>query len=121
MLLDVGPVGRWAAEALTGTELFAPTLMPFECANVIRRQEISGAVSSDQAALAHADLLDLSVDLWPYDSLADRVWELRSNLSSYDASYVALAEVLDTPLITLDHRIQRAPRLRCKVVAPPPS
>ena len=100
MLLDAGSAGRWAADVLTGANLFAPTLMPFECANVVRRQELSGAVSTDQAAQAHADLLDLSVELWPYEVLANRVWNLRSNLSCYDAAYVALAEILDTSLIT---------------------
>jgi len=121
MLLDAGSAGRWAADVLTGANLFAPTLMPFECANVVRRQELSGAVSTDQAAQAHADLLDLSVELWPYEVLANRVWNLRSNLSCYDAAYVALAEILDTSLITLDHRIERAPGLRCQVVTPPPA
>jgi predicted nucleic acid-binding protein len=121
MLVDVGDAGRWAADMFTGAELFAPMLMPFECANVLRRQELSGIVSADQSAQAHADLLDLSVELWPYDILASRVWGLRSNLSSYDAAYVALAEVLDTSLVTLDRRIQRAPGLRCRVITPPPS
>lgn len=121
MLLDAGPTGQWVANVLTGADIFAPTLMPFECANVVRRQELSGAVSTDQAAQAHADLVDLSVELWPYEVLADRVWRLRSNLSCYDAAYVALAEILDTPLITLDHRIKRAPGLRCQIVTPAPA
>jgi predicted nucleic acid-binding protein len=121
MLLDAGPAGRWVADVLTGADIFAPTLMPFECANVVRRQELSGAVSTDQAAQAHADLVDLSVELWPYEVLAGRVWGLRSNLSCYDAAYVALAEILDASLITVDHRIKRAPGLRCRVIAPPPA
>jgi predicted nucleic acid-binding protein len=119
MLLDAGPDGRWAADQLSGADLFAPALMPFECANVVRRQELSGAASTDQVAQAHADLLDLAVELWPYELLADRTWTLRSNLSCYDAAYVALAEILDAPLVTLDHRIRRAPGLRCSVATPP--
>jgi predicted nucleic acid-binding protein len=118
MLLDAGRDGEWATARLTGAQLFAPTLLPFECANVMRRQELSGAVSSDQAIQAHADLLDLPVELWPYEMLANRVWELRSNLTCYDASYVALAELLDASVVTLDRRIGRAPGLMCLVADP---
>lgn len=118
MLLDEGAEGTWAAEAMIGADLVAPALMPFEAANVIRRQEMAGTVSSDQAAQAHADLLDLDVERWPYDLLAPRAWELRSNLSSYDASYVALAEALGATLITLDRRLARAPGPRCVVATP---
>jgi predicted nucleic acid-binding protein len=117
-LLDSGSDGQWATARLAEADLFAPTLLPFECANVIRRAELSGAVPADQAAQAHADLLDLPIDLWPYDILATRAWELRANLSSYDAAYVALAEVLAIPLVTLDRRILRAPGIACSVSVP---
>src|SRR5688572_3299894 len=60
----------------------------------------------------------LSIDLWPYEVLAPRVWELRENMSAYDGSYVALAEMTGTTLATLDTRIARAPGVRCKVVTP---
>jgi len=63
-------------------------------------------------------LFDLAVDLWPYDVLAARAWELRANLSSYDAAYVALAEMLGVPLVTLDQRILRAPGITCSVSVP---
>lgn len=118
MLLDEGPDGSWAAGAMIGVDLVAPALMPFEAANIIRRQETAGTVSSDQAAQAHADLLDLDVERWPYDLLAARSWELRANLSSYDASHVALAEALGATLITLDRRLARAPGPRCVVATP---
>jgi predicted nucleic acid-binding protein len=118
VLLDSGSDGGWATAHITDADLFAPTLLPYECANILRRFERNGAVSSDQAAQAHADLLDLSVELWPYDVLAARAWELRSNLSSYDAAYVALAETLSAPLVTLDQRIRRAPGIACSVPAP---
>ncbi|MGB8386732.1 type II toxin-antitoxin system VapC family toxin [Mycobacterium sp.] len=117
-LLDSGSDGQWATARLTDADLFAPTLLPYECTNVIRRAELSGAISTDQAAQAHADLLDLTVDLWPHDVLASRMWELRANLSSYDAAYVALAEILAAPLVTLDKRIRRAPGITCSVWLP---
>ena len=118
LLLDGGHDGRWVTDALAGAELAAPTLIMFEAANIFRRQERSDAVSADQAAQAHADLLDLPFELWPYEVLASRAWELRHNLSSYDASYAALAELTGAPLITLDRKIQEAPGLRCEIATP---
>lgn len=119
VLLDSGNAGEWLARRLATAELFAPALLPFECSNVIRRHEIGGLISSDQAAQAHTDLLDLPIDLFPYEPLAQRVWQLRRNLTSYDAAYVALAEALDAPLITVDRRMSEAPGITCRVEIPP--
>ena len=69
MLLDAGPGGQWVAEAISGAQLAAPSLLPFECSNIIRRHELAGLVSADQAAQAHADLLALPVEHWPYELL----------------------------------------------------
>lgn len=118
LLLDGGSDGRWATESLSGVDLAAPTLVLFESANIIRRHELAEFVSTDQASLAHADLMDLAFELWPYDMLAARTWELRHSMSSYDASYVALAELIRAPLLTLDRRISGAPHLRCTVLTP---
>lgn len=114
-LLDSGPDGQWATGQLSGCELFAPDLLPYEGANVLRRLESSKAISHDQAALAYADLLELHVELWPSEPLAARVWALRHNLTSYDAAYVALAETLSSPLLTLDRRIARSPGPECVI------
>lgn len=119
LLVDSGPDGLWAANAVLGSDSAAPALVEYETANVLRRHELTGAISADQAAQAHADLLDLAIDLWPYSVVASRAWQLRHNLSSYDASYVALAELLDATLVTLDTRIGAAPGLRCGVDVPP--
>jgi len=118
LLLDGGADGRWATHELTGVQLVAPTLLAFEAADIIRRFELAGTVSSDQASQAHGDLVALAIEYWPYELLLPRAWELRHNLSSYDASYVSLAELIQAPLITLDLRIARAPNLRCTVRTP---
>lgn len=121
LLLDSGPDGRWVAETVGGAEIAAPSLAAYECANIIRRHELTGAIGADQAAQAHADLLELSLEQWPYEVLALRAWELRATLTSYDASYVALAEASDATLVTLDQRLARAPGPRCPVATPPRS
>jgi predicted nucleic acid-binding protein len=118
-LLDSGATGTWMASRFVGAALFAPALMQFECSNIIRRHEMSGLISADYAAQAHLDLLELAVELWPYEALAERIWQLRANLTSYDAGYVALAETIDAPLVTLDRRIRRAPGISCTVDTPP--
>jgi predicted nucleic acid-binding protein len=118
VLLDSGDDGAWLARRLAAAELYAPALLPFECSNVIRRHELGGLISSDQAAQAHADLIDLPIDLFPYEALAQRVWQLRRSLTSYDAAYVALAEALDAPLVTLDRRLSEAPGITCRVEVP---
>jgi predicted nucleic acid-binding protein len=118
LLLDSGSDGQWVTETIAGSDLAAPNLVDFESANIIRRHERAGIISADQAAQAHVDLLDLTIELWPYELVAARAWELRHNLSSYDASYVALAESIDAMLVTLDERIGGAPGLRCEVKTP---
>ncbi len=118
LLLDAGPDGRWATAALTGAQLAAPSIVAFESANIIRRHELARVISSDQAAQAHMDLLGLAIEQWPYEILAGRSWDLRRNLSSYDASFVALAELIGATLVTLDRRLRRAPHLRCGIATP---
>ena len=118
LLLDAGPDGSWVTEAISGAELAAPSLIAYECSDIIRRHELAGLISADQAAQAHDDLLVLPIEPWPYELLSSRAWELRMNLSSYDASYVAVAELIHAPLLTLDRRISRTPNLRCMIKTP---
>jgi predicted nucleic acid-binding protein len=118
-LIDDGPVGRWAEELLVSTPLAAPHLMPVEAANILRRAALAGDVSDDIASLAHADLVALVVELFPYDVLAERIWELRGAVTAHDGWYVALAESLKAPLATLDDRLTRAPGPRCSFIGPP--
>ena len=118
LLLDSGSDGRWATAALSGAELIAPSLVEFEAANLIRRHDLAGLVGTDQAAQAHADLLDLAIEHWPYEVLGPRAWELRQNLSVYDATYVALAELTGATLVTLDRRVRSAAGTRCAIATP---
>ncbi len=117
-LVDSGPTGAWAVELLRSDILAAPHHMPGEVANVLLRVELAGAVSPDVAAMAHRDLVDLPVDLYPYEPFAGRVWELRGSLTAYDAWYVALAEAVGGPLATLDLRLATAPGPRCRMLTP---
>ena len=93
-LIDTSEAGRWAESLLAAEPLSAPHLMPVEVTNILRRAAARGVITSDVAAMAHADLLDLRVELFPYAPFASRVWELRNSITSYDAWYVALAESL---------------------------
>lgn len=118
-LVDAGSDGRWAESELAREGLAAPHLMPVEAANILRRAVLAGDLSADIAALAHDDLVHLRVDLFPYEPHAQRVWQLRDNLTAYDAWYVALAEDLGIPLVTLDQRLARANGPRCEFRLPP--
>lgn len=118
-LVEDSPRGRWAEQVIADGGLVAPHLLPVECANILRRLELRGVVTTDQALLAHRDLGLLPIDLYPYAPAAARVVALRSTVTSYDAWYVALAESLDQPLATCDERLARAPGPRCRFLTPP--
>lgn len=118
-LIDTGPVGAWAEAQIDEGPLAAPHLMPVEAANILRRSVLSGDVSADAASLAHHDLLSLRLELFSYSVCAERVWELRSTVTAYDAWYVALAETLGASLATLDVRLSRAAGPRCTFALPP--
>lgn len=117
-LVDTSGIGAWAESVLASDHLAAPHLMPVEAANILRRAAQAGELSTDTASLAHADLLDLRVQLAPYGGVAPRAWALRDNLTLYDAWYVALAELLGAKLATLDARLSRAPGPKCEFVLP---
>ena len=112
---DDGPDGDHARARLRGERLSAPELVDLEVTSVLRRQVHSGATDPRRAALALADLVALPLRRAPHRPLLARCWELRDNLTVYDASYVALAEVLDVTLLTGDGRLAGAPGLWCDV------
>ena len=120
-LVDSGKEGKWAESAVTEGYPAGPELVLAEASNILRRLEQSGEISRLEANIAHGDLLRLDLELFPFAPFADRVWELRHNLTSYDAWYVALAEALDCPLVTLDRKLGQSSGPRCKIIVPPRS
>lgn len=92
--------------------------MPVEVTNVIRRNEAAGKVTTATANRAFADLLVYPLVLLPYEPFARRVWELRRNVTSYDAWYVAIAEYENAELVTLDARLARASGPICTITVP---
>ncbi len=120
-LVDSGRHGEWAESAIAEGSLAAPELVLAEACNVLRRLERAAAISRLEANSACGDLLRLEIELFPFAPFAGRVWALRSHLTSYDAWYVALAEALDCPLVTLDRRLGRSSGPRCEIIVPPRS
>jgi predicted nucleic acid-binding protein len=100
--------------------LHVPHLADIEVAQALRRYARDGELDVKDAAVALEDLRSLDLQRHAHEPLLERVWELRHNLSAYDAVYVALAEVLDTVLLTCDGRLARAPGMarRVKLVKP---
>ncbi len=104
-----------ARKRLKGRSLFAPHLLDLEVANALRREARAGRLAGEQGALLLRALRSLGVTRYPTFGLAERIWELRDNLTAYDASYVAVAEALECSLLTADAAIAAAPGLRCPV------
>lgn len=86
----------------------APHLVDLEIAQVLRRYALRGEIDETRAGEAIDDFIDMSIIRYPHEPFLPRIWELRQNLSAYDASYIALAEVLEAPLITCDARLARS-------------
>lgn len=98
-----------------GETLHAPHLLDLEVAQVLRRYATAGQVIPSRCRAALDDLADFPVNRYPHDFMLPRIWELRANLTAYDAAYVALAEVLDAPLVTRDQRLAGAPGHRARI------
>lgn len=118
-LVDTGPHGTWSEEVLEDGPLNAPELARVEAANILRRLERAGKIATAEANAAFEDLIDLDLELFAFDAFAERVWELRRNVTTYDAWYVALAESLKVPLATLDEGLVNATGPKCRFLTPP--
>lgn len=117
-LVATGPEGVWAEQLLTEHPVYAPELLLVEATNVLRRLELSKRLSASEAGSAHGDLIQLQIELFPFGPFAERVWQLRHAVTSYDAWYVALAEALGFPLATLDERLVRSNGPTCAFMSP---
>jgi predicted nucleic acid-binding protein len=117
-LLDAGPHGAWAENVLAEGALHAPELALVEATNIFRRLERARLITTPEANAAQEDLMQLDIDLFSFEPFADRIWELRHNITSYDAWYVALAEALKLPLATLDEPLSKANGVACKFLTP---
>ncbi len=116
-LVDGGPDGDWARHQLRGWTA-APGHLFVEVSSVLRKVTLAGRLSRKASALAHDELVQLPLTILPFPPLAPRVWELHPSVSPYDAVYVALAEALDAPLVTLDRRLARASGPACQFRLP---
>jgi predicted nucleic acid-binding protein len=120
IILDASAAIEWLLRTQTGIKvdkrifspqvpLHAPHLLDVEVAQVLRRYVRDRTITPQRGQEALEDLGDLPLNRYPHDFLIPRVWELRATLTAYDAIYVALAELLDAPLLTCDGRIASAP------------
>jgi predicted nucleic acid-binding protein len=100
---------RLFAKSAEPSRWHAPHVLDLEVAQVLRKQVAKGVMSDVRGHEALQDLMDLPLARYPHDFLLPRVWELRNNLTAYDAVYVALAEALGASLVTCDASIAAAP------------
>jgi len=114
-LFDDGPDGDMTRARLIDERLAAPHLIDIEVVSAWRRLASAGSLDERRSAMALTDLRQLRIERVPHGQLIERCWELRNNLTIYDAAYVALAELLDIGLLTADTRLARAPGTRCPI------
>lgn len=114
-LADAGDDGRQFRDRFRGESIAGPDLLRIEVTSVLRRHANRGHLTAEQADAAIGDLLVFPISVFPTAPLLGRVWELRPNLTPYDACYVALAEAVDSVLITADRRLVNASGPRCRI------
>lgn len=129
IVLDASAAVEWALRSPTGEAvkarflaargvLHVPHLIDLEIAQAFRRLVAARALSAIRAEEALTDLDDLALVRHPHSPFLWRIWELRGNLTPYDAAYVALAETLDMPVVTCDRKAasSRGHRARFEVI-----
>lgn len=115
LLTDAGPVAKALADRLDGSELAAPSVIDLEAASALRGLLRGRKITAWDADHALAQIPGFPIERFPHQGLLPRIWELRDNLTPYDAAYVSLAEQLGAPLVTGDAKLQRASGGRCVV------
>jgi predicted nucleic acid-binding protein len=117
ILLDHGPDAEPIRERVEspGESIHVPHLLDVEVLNVLRRQTLRGTLAKERGATALQDLENIKMSRYPHAPLLGRIWDLQESVTAYDATYVAPAEALDTPLVTRDARLAQAPGKRATV------
>ena len=95
--------------------LHAPHLLDVEVAQVLRRYTRTGELDTARGLQALEDLVDFPLTRYPHDLFLLRIWELRHNVTAYDAAYIALAEALAAPLLTRDAALASTPGNRARI------
>ena len=117
-LIDTGSHGAWAEQIIERGALYAPELVYVEATNILRRLQRGKKITTPEANGAQEDLMQLEIEVFPFEPFSGRIWDLRHAVTSYDAWYVAVAEGLGLPLATLDHRLAKAGGPRCEFLTP---
>ena len=117
-LVNHGSDTRWVDATFANEDLACPELALAEASNILRRMVLAGQLSHAEATATYAELLRLNIVLYPFAPFSERIWQLRNNLTIYDAWYVALAETLGCSLVTLDRRLSRAVGPTCEIITP---
>ncbi len=116
LLLNTVPGSRLAERLADDREaVCVPHLIDIEIVQVLRRYVLRGELSPERATLALSHWRDLDLERYPHEPFLAQVWELRDNVSAYDAVYVALAQTLSTVLVTGDRRLARTPGLEARI------
>ncbi|HWI22938.1 MAG TPA: type II toxin-antitoxin system VapC family toxin [Baekduia sp.] len=103
------PARRLLERLTADGDLHGPHLIDTEVLHALRRMTMNGEITDERAADARSDFAELALVRYPHEPLSDRVWQLRHNLTAYDATFIALAEALSAPLITCDSGLASAP------------
>ena len=115
VLGDDGEDGRRARDRVAEESLAAPELIDLEVAAVFRKFCAARRFDLQRASQALADLRDLRMDRVPHRDLIGRCWELRNNVTIYDASYIAVAELFGATFVTADAKLAKVPGATCVI------
>jgi predicted nucleic acid-binding protein len=115
---DSGSAGLWAEGLMRSEQLLAPHVVLAEATNALRRLERMRQLTTIEASDAFRAILDFRLELHSFGRFADRVFELRTNLSAYDAWYVAIAESFGVALATVDTKLTRSTGPQCRFLTP---
>ncbi len=114
-IVDEEPGGPVRKQLMTHGSVASPALIDLEFTNVLRGLVTKKSINLRQAHHALTEFMQAPIQRYGHLALLDRIWRLRANLTAYDASYVALAELLGVDLLTIDRRLARVPGIRCHV------